>query len=660
MAQLASEVVDVFVLAGMDSNILGRSNNVASASQTPSSTFPLSRLFDERPSQRFIFPAVGEDDWIEVECQEVPNGGLDSWGGTPNVPASWTVIETGSGTVTEETVTVVSGSALNLTSGGAAPANNAQAYVAFEVLSGGRYELRASIETSGTDPAPLEVFNPDTGKFLTSSGAWSRHRQNVFEESSTTYVNNTLQFQVEDYDTVRRHSTTLRIRAHQDNATASRTYLYDNVFLVPVFTFSSIHSHNIEEIIVPRVSYSDSTMGATVPIDASAAVDGNDWITRSSNFTGLIDSRRGSVSMRFRLDGNGGSQHIFLANEGNHFLVLRSSGGTVEVRGFNSSSSQILQLTSTITVAADGTWHHLAASWDLVAGVASMQIDGVDRLAGGATLTNDDIDYVRGSGSWTVFAGASGVTPMVGALGDLWFYGGQYIDFDVADNLALFRSANGFATYLGVDGSVPVGSPPHIYLNGDHSSFLTNASGAGDFTSTTGTLIADVGLFAEFDIVDPAFYCKGDTDIYARFIRLRFLGQQTDEIEIGQWVAGDPIALLRNPTQDQIVDEEVFPLEVLQTRIAGERWTTKHSKQKQRQKTLRFLNRDAHQDRLAELIWERTDFGADPAVLVPDSTDAMVIHGQVERSVKTVQRRALDLVATDLTFTENPHGITLE
>lgn len=659
-----SDPVDVLVLPrSEDANILARANVAILCSQTPKSIYPLSRLVDDRPSQRFIFPTALDDDWIQFQVQEVPNGTLDSWGGTPNRPDSFTVTETGAGTVTEETVTVISGSALNLSSGGAAPANNAQAAIVVPIVSDSKYELRASMRTSNAaDPATLEVFNPNTGKYLTPGGTWSKTKQNVFEETSTaSYVENVLQFETEGFDETRRHSMGLRIRAHMDGVSASRTYLFENIFLIPAFNFASVHSHNIEERIIPRISVSDSDVSALM-VDSLVNFPGNVHLVRSSELPGLIDSRRGTVSFWIRAgSGTDGTELGILSNLGNFFFVRRTTGNAIQIIGFDSGAVTALNMTSSATLTDDGNLHHVFIAYDVTLGVAKMRFDGVD-VSGAPTISDRDIDYTRGE--WRVGSMASGASVINGDLAELWFYPGIYVDPDDPAELAKFYSATGFAAILGANGEIPIGSPPYIYLNNAAASFGVNdgfADGSGDFTPTgAGTITDVIELLHEMTVSDPTFYSKASTETFARYIRFHFAGVQDDEIEIGQLVAGIPIALLRNPTQNQVVDEETLPLRVLATEVANERWTTKHSKQKQRGKTLRFQHRDAHMKRLGDLIWDRTDFGAYASVLVPDTSEEIVIHGQVERNIKTISRRSLDLVVTDLTFIENPHGITLE
>jgi hypothetical protein len=234
-------------------------------------------------------------------------------------------------------------------------------------------------------------------------------------------------------------------------------------------------------------------------------------------------------------------------------------------------------------------------------------------------------------------------------VADFWIYFGQYFDLSVADTRLKWRTAGGRSAYLGARGELPVGSNPHVFLSNNAGTFNLNVSkdvagqSAGDFQTVNGTLEDAVTLEAEMTISDPTFYSQfietASTARFRRFWRFLFKGINADEsIELGQLALGNPIALLRNPIEREVEEVEILPLEKLHTRVSRETWTNVHSKQKQRGLRLRFSHRNAHQMRLADLIWNRTRFSADPAIVIPDTRN---------------------IVETELIFVEDPHGITL-
>lgn len=83
---------------------------------------------------------------------------------------------------------------------------------------------------------------------------------------------------------------------------------------------------------------------------------------------------------------------------------------------------------------------------------------------------------------WAVGSVVGGTSKFNGAIADLYFAPGQYLDFSQIANRRKFIDANGQPMSLGVDGSLPTGTKPAIFLNGNKSTFATNAGSGGSFT----------------------------------------------------------------------------------------------------------------------------------------------------------------------------------
>ena len=94
------------------------------------------------------------------------------------------------------------------------------------------------------------------------------------------------------------------------------------------------------------------------------------------------------------------------------------------------------------------------------------------------------------------FTGGQPVTQEVMDMAELYVNLEEYLDLSNPANVEKFRNPeNGKPRFLGLDGSVPTGTAPIIYLKvstaGVASSFATNLGTGGDF-SIFGTLsIAD-------------------------------------------------------------------------------------------------------------------------------------------------------------------------
>ena len=148
------------------------------ASQTPDPLFPLSRLGDTRPSQLFIFPLRLEDEYYHIDINQyrdelgVVVGGFNNW--TAGIPNGHTVNVSGTGAVTEETTSpIFAGSSSMQIENGAS--GTAEVLASIAGLAGDEVELRYASQTSvASSPATLEVFNPYTGKWLTTSSVFFR------------------------------------------------------------------------------------------------------------------------------------------------------------------------------------------------------------------------------------------------------------------------------------------------------------------------------------------------------------------------------------------------------------------------------------------------------------------------------------------------------
>jgi len=106
-----------------------------------------------------------------------------------------------------------------------------------------------------------------------------------------------------------------------------------------------------------------------------------------------------------------------------------------------------------------------------------------------AVYVNEIINYTVES--WVVGASSTGTFKFNGAIAELWFNMGQYLDFSVEANRRKFISATGKPVNLGSDGSTPTGVAPIVYqrINGGDAAagFATNLGTGGNF-SVVGSL----------------------------------------------------------------------------------------------------------------------------------------------------------------------------
>jgi hypothetical protein len=651
---------DVLVLAGKGSNLNSRANVALSASQVASAIFPLSRLADDRPSQRFIFPALQADDFISTELQLIANGQFTSW--VDGEPADFTVTLTGSGTITQESVSpVVTGSSAECANGASGNVEFAQVVA---VESGDELQLRVYTQTSNSDsPATLEIRNLLTGQYLDSSGFWVEYKTNCVANTATSLTQTTLDFTVESYALCQADEVFLQVRGHMDTSVASRTFWYDDLFIVPRASLVSFHSHNISPLIKVRVSSAEFDLTSSIPVDGAIDFPGTagNYMILNENLTGVLDNKEGALSVYFTVDGGAAAERNLLTGEGPSTDSVRLFIDTADKVNFilkNSGGTPVLELESTVTVTADGAWHHLYITWDLLNTTADLYLDGVDRKS--EVTNSNDTPYLTALNEWTVGADSSQASRWNGKAADLWMNIGTYLP--AATNLTKFRTAGAYRADVGTDGELPLsGSNPNLFMPmGDSENQGANL-GSGQTFTVTGTLGQAIQLHGEAFPTSPAFYLASDTPEYARFWRARFQGTNYPEsISVGQWVIGDPVMLLRNPSQPDFERLTALSQQQLETAFVKERWSVKKERLERSGYNLRFVQDDDAQRLYEEELYKRSDYGGLGLVFIPSNQEAAVIHCKVRRNEILVKHRTSEITAVDLELIESSHGVVSE
>lgn len=636
-----------------------------SASQTPSALFPLSRLGDARPSQLFIFPLRLEDEYWHLDTDQYRDdgglvvGGFENW--TDGIPNGHTVNVTGNATVTEETTSPIfsGGSSMQLSNG----TGTLEVLKSVEVLAGEQVELRYATETSvGSSPATLEIFNPYTGKWLTSSGAWSSRRQDAVSDAATTMPStlSTLTFMVEVFSAVRNHTVSLELRYHMDQAAASQTHHWDAVRWIPAVDFVSIHAHNMSAGIEPRLVSSDADISA-VPVDRTTGFGGATQIEKASDFTALSDGRTGTFSMWFRMLGGDGTDQVFIANGSvttRRFQVRRLADDTIQIEAFDSGGTSRLTITSTGTVTADGALHHVAGSWDQDGGADDqlLFLDGVRDDT--PVFAAFDIDYT--TGSWVLGGYDDAAQDLNAEMAELWFDPTNNIDFKVAANLLLFRTAGGKAAMLGGNGELVNGTSPILYWRGDAASFLFNGGTGGNFNSLVGSAVTSpVTLEAELAKQDVSFYVKLSQPVkFRQFWKFHMRGlNAVDPIESGQWVIAESVTPPWSPRLQDNAETVTFAQSRAVVEASGEQWIINKAKHPRRTARMAFRLKSTQQASFKEELLARTKHGG-PIVLVEDKSNPKVIYGFIPRQSEFM-RRAVSNELVELVVEESSNGIGL-
>ena len=216
---------------------------------------------------------------------------------------------------------------------------------------------------------------------------------------------------------------------------------------------------------------------------------GADYLSRASDLAGNADSRQGILSFWVRLDGgDGATMQLLSGNPGTGATVSlsRSSSNNLQFQVFNSALTSFIQRNSAGgTFTASAAWKHVLLSWDtdFSAGnkLLHFYVDGTDV---GTSIADSsaafDIDYTVAG--WSVAATTTGSGVFNGALAELYFAPGQYLDFSQEGNREAFRSSSGKPVDLGPTGSDATGTAPILYLPNPAASAGTNAGTGGNFT----------------------------------------------------------------------------------------------------------------------------------------------------------------------------------
>jgi hypothetical protein len=652
-------IAECLVASGPKVNVLARTNAIVSASQTPDAKSPLSRLYDDRPSQRFIFPSNDVDDFVLVETPITVDGTFNTW--VSGEPRNWNVTEEGTAVVAEETnvVNKVDGSSVRLSN----------TVVGQEASIDQDHPDCLAGETLGIDVYTkvlnssyyigIEIYNPVTKKYLAAGGnSWVAYKVNAFKYNNTSLARQQETFTMEDFDTIKAHSVTLQIRINVDDSTVVSSGYVDNFFLLPGVKLIGLHSHNIESGVPVWVTRSEKSLASTYPVDHAIYSNGSTGrLEINSEMNGSIDTDKFIFSTYIRHDGRDNSRRTLLRNDSERLMIDFDASNNLRVLAYSSTPTLLINRTTTATFTASTTWLHVLVAVDLSVPKIDIYVNDSSEANAG-TLNSGTIDMT--GGGWTIGATDTGTHPIEGALGPTFFYGGIYLDLSVEANRRLFRSSEGNWVDAGDEGRTPFGSQPHIWMYGNTpEEFAANKGGGGAF-SVAGSTLSMETISTKMTMATPTFYEYLSAVEHERYWRVKFMGQQSansGSVGLGQLTLTEPRALLRNPSQTDFQSMERMPNDFLENKLTGERWVRLLALAEQRVFRLRFGHRLAHQKLLADEIWRRSMHGAYPVIMVPNTRKDIIIHSYTERNEYRTRETSVDRTETELIMVENPHGI---
>ena len=157
--------------------------------------------------------------------------------------------------------------------------------------------------------------------------------------------------------------------------------------------------------------------GIPYAVDAADFDGTNDYLLRGAGLTGAADSKVGTISFWFRMDGGAGSQLAIFESTLDRFTVDREGTNAIRVIGLDGGGTERLNIATTSAFTTSATWHHFWATWDLsVADTWYIYIDGSSQGVK-TTFANVDVDFT--STDWAVGAKTDGTIKFNGCLAEL-------------------------------------------------------------------------------------------------------------------------------------------------------------------------------------------------------------------------------------------------
>jgi hypothetical protein len=241
--------------------------------------------------------------------------------------------------------------------------------------------------------------------------------------------------------------------------------------------------YDVDEVFdAPVINWDDGSFW-DAPAWESAVFNGTNTQYEIASLSGAFDSSVATFSTWVKFNGGDGTtQQIFAHNVSGsgRINVLRDNDDNIRVIAKDSSNNTMFTITSSVTVTADGDWHHVMVGFDTSA-TTYVAVDGV--VVGSSTASPaNDIDLTGGEYEIGQLAGTQQLN---GELANLWFHPVLHNPNDSTELAKFFSGST--PKNLGEDGSLADGVQPLIFfVNGD---FTSNRGSSGDFTSagTTAT-----------------------------------------------------------------------------------------------------------------------------------------------------------------------------
>lgn len=235
-------------------------------------------------------------------------------------------------------------------------------------------------------------------------------------------------------------------------------------------------------MLIGKNAFMTTPSGPTIPqgpvVDAVYFDGTNDYMKRTTNWTGLSDGRYSTLSVWVKpaAIADGSRIDLFML-DGAKFYVNRGTGGNLvfTVKGA-SSSSAIYNRVSNTTVNSGSGWSHILWSFDSLNLVDHLYINDVaDTSTENGYWAYENADWTS---TWNMFANVTS-NKWTGDVAQFWWTD-EYVDFSVESNRRKFISEYGKPVSLGTNGETPTGTTPVAFFDGDSSTFQNNKGSGGN------------------------------------------------------------------------------------------------------------------------------------------------------------------------------------
>lgn len=205
----------------------------------------------------------------------------------------------------------------------------------------------------------------------------------------------------------------------------------------------------------------------------------SDHYLRGAGLTGAADSKSGILSFWFRMDGSDGSSQMLLISSTTDIFVQRITSNVWRVLMRDAVNTLVLDLNTTAAYIASPSWKHLVASWDVAATVSHLYVNDVSDKN---EITNDDLEIDYTQPDWAIGARTTGANPFDGAVSELYFAPGEFLDLSIEANRRLFITSDLKPVDLGPGCYKPTGTVAIICMQTQFNGFGQNSGSGGDFT----------------------------------------------------------------------------------------------------------------------------------------------------------------------------------